>query len=218
MTEDEQPERRIRHPIFARIYQRVAAAAERAGAADHRDRLLAGLEGRVVEVGAGNGMNFRHYPDTVTEVVAVEPEPYLRARAQEAASSGPVVITVVDGTASAIPLPDSSVDAGIASLVLCSVGDQGAALAELRRVIRPGGELRFYEHVIADDERGARRQRRVDAIWTHMAGGCHLTRDTRAAIVAAGFEIVEEERFLFEPCWLSKFAAPHILGKARRSA
>lgn len=207
-----------RHPLFARFYQRLAGAAEKAGGAEHRTRLLAGLAGRVVEVGAGNGMNFSHYPTTVTEVVAVEPEPYLRARAKEAAAHAPVTITVVDGTAASIPLADASVEAGIASLVLCSVPDQTAALAELRRVIRPGGELRFYEHVLADNWRWARRQRRLDPIWTRLGGGCHISRDTGAAIVGAGFQITEQERFLFQPCWLGRLSAPHILGRARRPA
>ena len=104
----------VRHPVFARVYQRFAATAEKAGGAGHRDRLLAGLSGRVVEVGAGNGLNFSHYPATVTEVVAVEPEPFLRTKATEAAAHAGVRVTVVDGTADAIPLPDASVDAGVA--------------------------------------------------------------------------------------------------------
>ena len=207
---------RVRHPLFARMYQRIAAAAEAAGAAEHRTRLLADLSGRVVEVGAGNGMNFRHYPTSVTEVVAVEPEPYLRARAEEAAAQAAVPVRVLDGTSTSIPLADASIDAGVASLVLCSVPDQAAALAELRRVIRPGGELRFYEHVRASDDGRARWQRRVDPIWTRVAGGCHLTRDTERSIADAGFAIEASDRFDFAPVWVSRFAAPHLLGRARR--
>jgi len=218
LTTDTHLGSQVHHPLFARLYPRIAAATDKAGAAEHRTRLLAGLGGRVVEVGAGNGMNFSHYPTTVTEVVAVEPEPYLRARAEEAAARAPITITVVDGTAASIPLADASVDAGIASLVLCSVPDQAAALAELRRVIRPGGELRFYEHVLADNSRWARRQRRIDPIWTRLGGGCHITRDTGAAIAAAGFEITDQERLLFQPCWVGRLSAPHILGRARRPA
>jgi ubiquinone/menaquinone biosynthesis C-methylase UbiE len=218
MTADRHLRTRLHHPLFARLYPHIAAAGDTAGAAEHRTRLLAGLAGRVVEVGAGNGSNFAHYPATVTQVVAVEPEPYLRARAAEAAAQAAVTITVVDGTAEAIALADASVDAGIASFVLCTVPDQPAALAELRRVIRPGGELRFYEHVLADSPRSARRQRRIEPIWTRLGGGCHLTRDTAAAIAAAGFEITRQERFLFQPSWFSRFSAPHILGRARRPA
>jgi SAM-dependent methyltransferase len=207
---------RVRHPVFARMYQRISACADQAGAADHRDRLLAGLAGRVVEVGAGNGGNFAHYPTSVTEVVAVEPEPYLRARAEEAAAAAAVPVSVVDGVSTAIPLPDESVDAGVASLVLCSVPDQAAALAELRRVIRPGGELRFYEHVRSTDEGAARWQRRVEPVWTRMAGGCRLTRETERAIADAGFRIEESDRFRFAPVWMSRPAAEHVLGRARR--
>lgn len=208
----------VHHPIFARVYKVLGAAAEKAGIAEHRERMLAGLTGRVVEVGAGTGLNFAHYPAGVTEVVAVEPEAYLRSQATEAARAAGVAVpvTVVEGTADALPLPDASVDAGVASLVLCSVPDQAAALAELRRVIRPGGELRFYEHVAADHPKAARMQQRVDKVWPWFSGGCHVTRRTEAAIVAAGFEVEECDRFLFEPCVLAKPVAPHILGRARR--
>jgi ubiquinone/menaquinone biosynthesis C-methylase UbiE len=205
-----------RHPIFARVYQRVATACEKVGAAEHRERLLAGLAGRVVEIGAGNGLNFAHYPDTVTEVVAVEPEPFLRARAAEQAQRASVSVTVVDGTADAIPLPDAAVDAAVASLVLCSVPNQQSALAELFRVVRPGGQLRFYEHVAADDAHWSRLQRRAERVWPLFAGGCHLCRHTEKAIAEAGFKIDECDRFLFAPCWTAKFAAPHILGRALR--
>ncbi|MBA2280031.1 MAG: hypothetical protein H0W25_02200 [Acidimicrobiia bacterium] len=97
------PSERVHHPVFARVYDRLSAASGRAGVAEHRDRLLAGVSGRVVEVGAGNGLNFAHYPSTVAEVVAVEPERYLRARAEEAATAAPVPVTVVEGTATWLP-------------------------------------------------------------------------------------------------------------------
>ena len=121
------------------LYARMSPGLERAGAAEHRTRLFAGLAGRVVEVGAGNGLNFSHYPASVGEVVAVEPEPYLRAQAETRAAQVAVPVRVVDGAASHLPLADASVDAGVASLVLCSVAHQAGALAELHRVIRPGG-------------------------------------------------------------------------------
>jgi ubiquinone/menaquinone biosynthesis C-methylase UbiE len=216
VSQPTQPRPSHRHPIFARVYQRVAAACEKAGAAEYRKRMLIGLSGRVVELGAGDGLNFGHYPDTVTEVVAVEPEPFLRARAAEQAGRAPVPVNVIDGTADAIPLPDASVDAAVASLVLCSVPDQRSALAELFRVVRPGGQLRFYEHVAADDARWARLQRRAERVWPLFAGGCHLCRHTEQAIIEAGFEIDDCDRFLFAPCWTAKFAAPHILGRALR--
>jgi ubiquinone/menaquinone biosynthesis C-methylase UbiE len=207
----------VHHPVFARLYERMSPGLERAGAAEHRTQLLADLAGTVVEVGAGNGLNFSHYPPTVNEVIAVEPEPYLRAHATRRAADAATPVRVVDGTASHLPLADGSVDAGVASLVLCSVPDQAAALAELHRVIKPGGELRFYEHVLSTNPARARHQRRANPIWTRMIGGCHLTRDTQQAINAAGFVIATVDRLEFAPCFLSKLSAEHILGRARRS-
>jgi ubiquinone/menaquinone biosynthesis C-methylase UbiE len=202
-------------PRFARIYMRVAPGAEQRGASEHRRRLLAGLSGTVLEIGAGHGLNFPHYPREVGEVIAVEPEPTLRARASEAAADAPISIRVVAGVADELPLDDASADASVASLVLCSVADQDRALHELRRVLRPGGELRFYEHVIPRCQPKRTLVQLVDrsGLWPAIAGGCHPARDTTAAIQRAGFEINEIERFGFAA---SRFepAIPHILGSA----
>lgn len=123
---------------------------------------------------------------------------------------------MLDGTSAALPVDDTSCDAGVASLVLCSVPDQAAALAELRRVIRPGGELRFYEHVLADTPVHARVQRLMDrTIWPHVAGGCHAARETLAAIEAAGFTVERSRRFEFRPV-PGLPTSPHVLGLARR--
>jgi ubiquinone/menaquinone biosynthesis C-methylase UbiE len=184
--------------------------------AEHRDELLAETAGRVIEVGAGNGLNFDHYPDGVTEVVAVEPEAHLRHLAEQAARAAKVAIRVEEGTADHLPSPDGAFDAGVASLVLCSVPDQALALAELHRVIRPGGELRFYEHVRSTSPRRARLQDRADLIWPVVGGGCHPNRDTETAISAAGFEIQECRRFDFKPCFFCAPTAPNVLGRARR--
>jgi ubiquinone/menaquinone biosynthesis C-methylase UbiE len=207
---------RVNHPLFARLYMRMTSGRKAHGEDEHRRKLLAGLTGRVIEVGAGNGLNFALYPETVQEVVAVEPEPSLRKAAVAAATEAAVPVEVVDGVAGALPAEDESFDAAVASLVLCSVTDQQRALAELRRVVRAGGELRFYEHVIAHPRRWARAQRFADAtFWPHVAGGCHLSRDTGAAIENAGFRIESEERFPFTP-GPPVPAIPHILGVARR--
>ena len=206
----------IHHPLFARFYRHLAAGAEKAGAAEHRDELLAGLSGRVIEVGCGHGINFTHYPEAVTALVAVEPEAYLRGAAQEAAAKVPLSIEVIDGTADHLAMPDGSFDAGVASLVLCSVPDQAAALAELHRVIRPGGELRFYEHVRATNPRRASRQDRIQPLWSQLGGGCRPNCETEAAIVSAGFMVEDCRRFNFEPCFLAALTAPIILGSARR--
>jgi len=184
--------------------------------AEHRDELLAGLSGRVIEVGAGTGLNFRHYPPTVTDVLAVEPEPRLRRIATDEAGRASAPIRVVDGLADALAADDASFDAGVASLVLCSVRDQAVALSELHRVIRPGGELRFYEHVRADSPGFARFQRAVDVFWPLFGGGCHASRDTLAAIEQAGFVVKQHRRFPFVPCVVAQPVAPHVLGVAHR--
>lgn len=208
---------RVSNPIFARLYARVARDSESRGAAEHRRRMLAGCRGRVIEIGAGLGSNFAHYPPEVTEVVALEPEPHLRGRAVREASQAPVPVTVVDGHAGDVPFPDGEFDVGVASLVLCTVPDQRLALAELHRAIRPGGELRFYEHVRSGRAREARIQELADAtLWPHLAGGCNLSRDTRAGIEQAGFQIRSCERFAFSPSRMMP-AAPHILGVAVRT-
>jgi SAM-dependent methyltransferase len=207
----------IPRPRFARMYLKVAARADRRGAAEHRRRLLQDLAGRVLEVGAGNGLNVAHYPPTVTDVVAIEPEPTLRAIAQQAAAGAPVPVTVRAGTADALPLADGEMDAAVASLVLCSVPDQARALAELHRVLRPGGELRFYEHVIArcQPKRAILQLADHSGLWPAIGGGCHPARDTGAAIEAAGFTIERCERFGFRASALEP-SVPHILGIARR--
>jgi ubiquinone/menaquinone biosynthesis C-methylase UbiE len=208
----------VSHPRFAKMYVKVATRADKHGGAEHRRHLLEGLSGRVVEVGAGDGRNFAHYPATVTQLIAIEPEATLRAQAEAAATHAPVPVTVTPDTADALPLQDGEADAVVYSLVLCSVPDQATALAEARRVLKPGGELRFYEHVVAERQPGRAILQALDrsGLWPKMAGGCHPARDTGAAIEAAGFTIERSERFLFGPSRLEP-AVPHILGVARRS-
>lgn len=153
----------------------------------------------------------------VDEVLAVEPEPYLRERAERAASGAPVSVSVTHGGADRLPGEAEAFDAGVVALVLCTVPDQQSALAELYRVIRPGGELRFYEHVLAHSRWEARFQRFSDAtFWPRLAGGCHLARDTTTAIERAGFRIETFERFRYSPAPFLP-SDPHVLGVARRA-
>lgn len=204
-----------RHPVFARMWGPLSRQLDKQGAAEHRQRLLAGLQGRVVEIGAGNGRNFAHYPTTVREVVAVEPEPHLRESAEEAARHAPVSVTVVDGIAERLPLDDDAADAAVASLVLCSVDDLPAALAEIRRVLRPGGRLRFLEHVVAHGRAHRRLQQGLDAtIWPRLGGGCHAARDTVGAIEHAGLTVGDVDRFRFPDGRLPVPTSPHVLGEA----
>ena len=144
---------------------------------DGRRRLVAGLSGRVVEIGAGAGDTFAHYPAGVASVVAVEPDERRRAAAQRAARGAHAPIRVVDGVAERLPIRDGAVDAAVVSLVLCTVPDVAAALAELRRVLRPDGALRFLEHVVA--ERGPLRflQRAAAPVYARLPDGCHIDRE-----------------------------------------
>ncbi|HEY6775445.1 MAG TPA: class I SAM-dependent methyltransferase [Thermoleophilaceae bacterium] len=207
--------REVHHPIFARFLAAVTERAEGTEEDEIRRELLAGLRGRVIEIGSGTGPNFRLYPDAVSELVAVEPEDYLRARAEEAAGRAGRPISVVDAIADELPFEDGSFDAAVAAQVLCSVPSQAAALAEIRRVLRPGGELRFYEHVVARQPRYARFQRLAGRVTPLLAGGCHPDRDTGRAIEQAGFTIERCRRFVFRPCLLDLPVAPRILGVAR---
>ncbi len=201
--------------MFARLWS-LMSRHEPAEIRRHRDELLAGLSGRVIEVGAGAGSNFVHYPATVEHVVAVEPEPYLRVRARIEAASATVAVEVVDGVAGSLPVEDRSFDAAVACLVLCTVPDQAGALAELRRVLRPGGELRFYEHVRSTRPAVALSQRAVDRVfWPRAFGGCHTARDTLAAIAAAGFEVEQQRRMWVNPVPIAFPVAPHAIGRAR---
>jgi SAM-dependent methyltransferase len=156
---------------------------------------------------------FAHYPGSVAEVVAVEPDDTLRALAERAAAHAPVPVRVVDGDADHLPLPDAVADAVVTSLVLCSVPDQASALAEVLRVLRRGGELRFYEHVRSGGVAGV-LQDAVTPLWRLAAGGCHPNRRTSEAIRAAGLVVETEERFRFRPVRLGP-SSMHVLGRAR---
>ncbi|MEV2211889.1 class I SAM-dependent methyltransferase [Streptomyces sp. NPDC050997] len=181
----------VHHPLFARYYARASVSAEtRMGMGRIRERMLAGLSGRVIEIGAGNGLNFAHYPRTVSEVVAIEPERLLRQLAVESALRSGMPVDVVPGTAEALPVKSEAFDAAVISLVLCSVRALPRALGEVRRVLRPGGEVRFFEHGRGGGRAMRFTQRALDrTVWPALSGGCHLARDPVAALRDAGFEL-----------------------------
>lgn len=198
----------LQHPLFARLYSPISRWLDHRGGSEHRERLVAPLSGQVIEVGAGNGLNFGHYPETVTSVLALEPESRLRTEAVRAASTAPVPVNVVGARAELLPATDDRFDGAVLSLVMCSVADPERALAELRRVVKPGGVVRFYEHVRSPRAAVGTAQDVITPVWSVCAGGCHLNRDTTATIQATGFQITDLERFEFA-------GVTHVLGTAR---
>ncbi|OBF11879.1 phosphatidylethanolamine N-methyltransferase [Mycobacterium sp. ACS4054] len=204
----------VDNPFFARIWPVVATHETDAIRALRREN-LAGLSGRVLEVGAGIGTNFPHYPESVREVVAVEPEPRLVAQARAAADVVPVRVVVTDQTAEGVS-GDEPFDAVVCSLVLCSVRDPDDVLRRLYALLRPGGELRYLEHVASAGARG-RLQRFADAtLWPRLFGNCHTHRDTERAIVDAGFEVDVSRRELTLPPWAPLPVSELLLGRARK--
>ncbi|GAB2968044.1 class I SAM-dependent methyltransferase [Streptomyces pseudoechinosporeus] len=169
------------------------------------------------EIGAGDGANFTHYPPTVTHVLAVEPEPHLRRLAEAAAQQAPVPIHVAAGSAERLSVPGKSFVAAVFSFVLCTVPDLNVALGEALRVLRPGGQLRFLEHIRADTSGLIRVQHLLDAtVWPLLVGGCHTGRDTQEAITRAGFTIEHLDRFLFPEARIP--VSFHMLGTASRDS
>ena len=180
--------------LFARFYDRAIAASEEAGLADRRAALLASASGRVLEIGAGTGLNLGHYPAGVRELVLTDPEePMLRRLALRAATSTPRA-SAVCAPAEQLPFADASFDTVVCTLTLCTVQDVRATLAEVRRVLVPGGRLLFIEHVRAESARDARMQDRITPIWRRIGHGCHPNRATVAAIEAAGLVLERVER------------------------
>jgi ubiquinone/menaquinone biosynthesis C-methylase UbiE len=197
------------HPVFARVWDtlvRMGGAPERR----HRDELVRGLRGMVLEVGAGTGLNLSRYT-AQARVVALEPEPTMARKAAARARKARSPAVVLRGVAEALPFPDGTFDAVVACYVLCSVADPTRAISELRRVLRPGGEIRVYEHVRSAHHRWARVQDAVTPLWRRVGCNCHPNRDTAALLRAGGFD-VDVRRFSFGP---PAPVRPHILGVGR---
>ncbi|MEY2477929.1 MAG: hypothetical protein QOG87_3244 [Actinomycetota bacterium] len=182
------------HALFAAVYDRVTAPAERAGLADRRRRLLAGATGRVLEIGGGTGANLAHYPDGLETVVVLEPDGAMRQRLLEKVPSANVPVEVHEAAIEDSSLPADAFDTVISTLTLCTVGDIDAALASIRRVLAPGGRVLFIEHVRARGLQGL-AQRASAPVWTRVAAGCHPDRDILAAMRANGFAVTDLDRF-----------------------
>ena len=167
--------------VFALAYDPFLAAAERRGLAEQRVRLLSGLDGRVLEIGAGTGLNVVHY-GAGADVTFTEPDPHMAARLRRRG------VDVVEAGAESLPFPDASFDAVVSTLVLCTVPDVPSSLAEVRRVLKPGGKLVFLEHVRAEPGTKLERwQHRLHGPWQAFACGCHCDRDLLSSLRSAGF-------------------------------
>jgi ubiquinone/menaquinone biosynthesis C-methylase UbiE len=173
--------------LSARLYDMAMSRAERGALGTWRRELLASAHGNVLEVGAGTGANLPHYPCDLRSLTLVEPDRQMRSRLAARSTDG--LARVIEGRAEALPVPDASVDAVVATLVLCTVPDVPAGLAEIQRVLRPGGVLLLIEHVAAPEPSTTlRAQRLLNPLWGRVAGGCHLDRDSRSSLESAGFD------------------------------
>lgn len=200
------------HRVFAAVYDRLNAAAERTWLGQRRARLLARASGVVLEVGAGTGANLAYY-DGVDRVVATEPDPAMRARLTARLSQANVPVEVSAAPVEHTGLPDASIDTVVSTLVLCSVTDPPVALAEMLRVLRPGGVLLALEHVRGPGRR-ARWQDLVTPLWRRVGAGCHPNRDTLSAIRHAGFAV--EASDFFDPPRAPPIIRPFLEVVARR--
>jgi ubiquinone/menaquinone biosynthesis C-methylase UbiE len=192
---------------MARFHDTVMGKAEAASLRQWRGELLGGVWGEVLEIGAATGANLTHYPSAVSRLVVTEPNASMRARLPEG-------IEAIDASVEELPFEDESFDAVVSTLVLCSVRDVEAALAEIRRVLRPGGRFIFIEHVASHDPSILRWQRLANPAWRVMAGNCHLTRDTATSIASAGFAVQHREAAI---TGVFRLARPSIRGIAIRT-
>jgi ubiquinone/menaquinone biosynthesis C-methylase UbiE len=207
----------LRNKLFALTYDRQMAGTEKAGLRAMRERLLAGAHGDVLEIGGGTGLNLTCYGPAVGSLTITEPQPPMlrrlerRVRAAGVREHGPVA-TVLRAPAEDLPFDDQTFDVAVSTLVLCGVDDQPRALRELRRVLRPGGELLFIEHVRAGDPATARRQDRVN--WLNrLVAGCDCNRPTLETLGRAGFTVTEVEHTELPKA--PKFIRPAIAGRAK---
>lgn len=198
--------------LFTAIYDPFLAVGERAGMRALRRGLLSEVRGDVLEIGAGTGLNLKAYPAAVTSLTLADPEPSMADRLRSVAAGSILRPTVVQAGAESLPFPDASFDAVVSTLVLCTVDDVDASLAEIRRVLRPGGALHLIEHVRADEERLAAWQDRLHGPWKAFGYGCNCNRDTARALDGAGFGTASLDEARWR--WMPPIVAPLIVGTA----
>lgn len=199
---------------FAQIYNTAFILAERRGLRRVRRDLVAQSKGRVVEIGAGTGLNLDYYSESVSELVLTEPSPHMAGKLRERARHASLNIRVLEAPAEALPFDDDSVDTVVSTLVLCTVTDPQKALREVARVLRPGGSLLFAEHVRSGSPRAARWQDGLNTPWGWYACGCHCNRDTIAALGTASFTVDELQHDRLR--WISPLVRPLVVGSASR--
>lgn len=174
---------------FAALYDLGFRQMEEGGLREIRRETLKPARGRTVDIGAGTGLNLDLFPHAVSELTLVEPSVHMAAKLREKVARGSRAAEVVEAPAESMPFPDATFDTAVFGLVLCTVGDPDAALAEVARVLKPGGRMLFFEHVRAESPRVARWQDRIERPWRFIAAGCHANRDTEAAISRSPLEI-----------------------------
>lgn len=201
----------LHHKLFAAIYDPMQAAGERTWLGAARADLLGDISGTVAEIGGGTGANLPHYR-SADRVVICEPDAEMRARLGDKLGRAHVPVETSADAADAIDAPDNSFDAVVSTLVLCTVPDPSAAFAEARRVLRPGGRLYFLEHVRGHDEKVIRTKERIEPVWSWLALGCHVTRDTVGLLESDGWTV--EVRNEISPSKLPGFLKPFVQGVA----
>jgi ubiquinone/menaquinone biosynthesis C-methylase UbiE len=178
--------------IFALVYDPFLWLGETAGMRRRRSMLMADAYGCVVEIGAGTGLNIAHYPQAVTELVLIEPEPGMRKQLSHRVRQLGCITRIVDASAEQLPLDDASVDTVVSTLALCTVDDPERALREIARVLRPDGQLLFIEHVRASSRLLATWQDKLAEPWRRFAGGCRCNRATVERLRACGFTVAAQ--------------------------
>lgn len=179
---------------FSALYDRCFKASEEAGLRDMRRETVAQARGRVLEIGAGTGLNLDLYPQSVQDLTLTEPDPHMTKQLRKKVDESTRKAEVVEAPAESLPFDDDSFDTAVVTLVLCTVPDPAAALREIGRVLKPGGQFLFLEHVRSIDPGLAKWQDRLEGPWRFLADGCHCNRDTVSAISAAGFKLGDVER------------------------
>ncbi|HEY8808890.1 MAG TPA: class I SAM-dependent methyltransferase [Solirubrobacterales bacterium] len=201
---------------FAAVYDRASEGAEEAGLREMRREAIAVASGRTIDLGAGTGANLGLYPATVSELVLAEPDPHMRRRLRAKVAETGVDAEAIEAPAERLPFEDSSFDTAVFTLVLCTVPDPLAVLAEAARILRPGGKLLFVEHVRAKDAGLARWQDRLEKPWRFLADGCHCNRDTVASIEASEFTVEQVEHGKLPKA--PPIVRPLVRGRATRPA